>query len=264
MHNNNWPTLPFNADEKLECSIVDDEPGAAEVLAADLRQLPGIGGVQTYPNYSDALDQLLISPCHLLFLDVEMRGMNGLDFLRTLQARGPLPFRVVFYTAHSNYLIDAVRNMAFDFLLKPYKKTELQTIIDRARRTPHILPAHPLSGLGNTLPGGRFAVQTICELLLLSLEDVFCFSPPVFCRHWEVRLVDGTVHQLHKSISAQYLCNLHPHFVRINLNMIINLTFLAAVENTSLRCRFYPPYEQEDAVVSRRYFRGLKERLNLL
>lgn len=123
--------LADDTDRRLTVCIVDDNPAALKVLADDLQAMPAIREVRTFSSYQEALLPLRDPDCDVLFLDVEMDGMNGLDYLHMIRQNGELPFHVVFYTAYSRYMLDAIRYSAADFLLKPYKHEELSGIVER-------------------------------------------------------------------------------------------------------------------------------------
>ncbi len=102
------------------------------------------------------------------------------------------------------------------------------------------------------------------ELLLLAPEEIFCFTHSIFKRNWEMLLSDGSKQLLYRNVNSRQLQNLHPSFMRINQNTIVNISYLTGVEKASLRCRFCPPFDHWEMTVSRRYFRELKERFSIL
>ena len=120
----------MNEKKGLIVFIVDDNAVALESLAADLRQFEQVSDVYTYSSYAEAtLPMLEIHP-DVLFLDVEVPGKSGLEFLQSVRQHINFSFKVVFYSAFSDYMIDAIRQAAFDFLLKPYKQSELRTVVE--------------------------------------------------------------------------------------------------------------------------------------
>ena len=103
--------------------IVEDEPKAARVLTQLIRAyLPDIGDLAVYHNGPEALEQLPAFKPQLVFLDVEMPGMDGFAFL---EAAHDHPFAVIFTTAFDQYAIKAIRFSALDYLLKPIDPDEL-------------------------------------------------------------------------------------------------------------------------------------------
>lgn len=240
--------------------IVDDNPTALETLATDLKRLPEVDAVYTFSSYNEATLPLLELQPDVLFLDVEVPGKSGIDFLESIQPKISFTFKVVFYTGFANYMIDAIRQSAFDFLLKPYKQSELRTVMDRVikERRDEIKPSNVL------YTPNKIAMQTICELLLVTMEEVLLFNYQNEQRTWRLTLTDGSQRMLRKGVTADDIVLLHSTFVRISNTCIINLTYLAGIENKTQRCRFGAPFDQFEPVISRRYFSKLKERLELL
>ena len=242
--------------------VVDDNNTALETLANDLRQQPEFNKVYTFNNYTDATLPLLELQPDVLFLDVEVPGKTGLEFLQSIRSKVNFSFKVVFYSGFSDYMIDAIRQSAFDFLLKPYKQSELRVVIDRlvredeSNKTVRHLVVKDMPH--------KIAMQTVSELLLVSMEEMLMFNYLSEQRSWKLTLTDGTTHLLKKGLTAEDLLNVHPVFARISNTTIINLTYLAAVENNTQRCRLCPPYDEIEISASRRYFGKLKERFELL
>lgn len=249
-------------NRRLIAFVVDDDRAAANALADDLQKFKDVGEVYIFQSYNDATLPLLELQPDVLFLDVEMPGKTGIEFLESIRHRINFSFHVVFYTAFSDYMIDAIRQSAFDFLLKPYKKEELQQVVRRLTNEPphHTLSNQPPCNLGTR----KIALQTICELLLLNMEEILMLQYTSSSRSWQLILTDGSMHQLRKGMSAEDLLKLHPALGRISSNCILNLTYLAAIENSSQRCRLSPPFDNMELNASRRYFSKLKERFELL
>lgn len=99
--------------------IVDDDEIAADNLALELKAKPefSVEGVARNAR----LAKRLIDKVHpeLLFLDVEMPDMTGMELLQDIRDSIVWNMRVVFYTAYDKYMIQAIRESAFDYLLKP-------------------------------------------------------------------------------------------------------------------------------------------------
>ena len=218
----------MNVNKGYTAFIVDDNPTALETLATDLRQQPEFAEVYTFASYAEATLPLLEKQPDVLFLDVEVPGKTGLEFLDSIRSKVTFTFKVVFYTGFSDYMIDAIRQSAFDYLLKPYKQSELRLIIDRMKQNEN---ERVLQRIGGDAMQHKIAMQTVSELLLINLDD---------------------------------LANLSQAMVRISNTCIINLNYLAAVENNTQHCRLCPPFDDIEITASRRYFSKLKERLDLL
>lgn len=128
--------LPSQPSARPTCLIIDDEPVARKGLAEDLVSL-GLVRVQGMAaDTAEALEMLTAAPVDLLFLDIEMPGMNGLDFLRQLADlnRGkklPNPL-VILVTAYPQYALNGYEHGVVDYLLKPVSIQRLRAACEKA------------------------------------------------------------------------------------------------------------------------------------
>ena len=115
---------------KLKTIIVDDEPLALRLLSATLLEFPEIDIVAQCCNGREAVERVLQCQPDLLFLDIQMPGMNGFDVLRALpEDRLPL---IIFSTAYERYAINAFDHHAVDYVLKPVSENRLEKAVQRA------------------------------------------------------------------------------------------------------------------------------------
>jgi two-component system, LytTR family, response regulator len=115
----------------MKAIIVDDEPQSIKTLEAKLRMIADdIDIVATFQDPREALLEVKNLAPDVLFVDIEMPGLNGFQFLEQLR---PYDFPVVFVTAYNQYAIRALRMSALDYLLKPIDIEELKTTIERLR-----------------------------------------------------------------------------------------------------------------------------------
>lgn len=99
----------------LNCLIVEDEPLAADVLIDYIQQLPFLKLKATCSNAIDALEVLQQQHIDLLFLDIHLPGLKGLDFLKTIKN----PPAVILTTAYHQYALQGYELSVVDYLLKP-------------------------------------------------------------------------------------------------------------------------------------------------
>lgn len=118
-------------DYKYKVLIIDDEPSAVELLVSHLKQYPDFIVEGMALNASTGIKLIESVKPDLLFLDVEMPDMYGMELLSKVRDNIDWDMRVVFHTAYNKYMIDALRSSAFDFLLKPVDPQELDNVIKR-------------------------------------------------------------------------------------------------------------------------------------
>lgn len=98
----------------IKCALVDDEPLALELLKSYVKRIPSLELTQCYSSAVEAA-KLIQDSVELLFLDIQMPDLNGMEFARLL----PETTRVVFITAFDKYAVEGFRVNALDYLLKP-------------------------------------------------------------------------------------------------------------------------------------------------
>ncbi len=114
----------------LRCIAVDDEPLALEVIRHFAAKVPGLELVGTYANPLQALERLRNEPADLVFLDIHMPDLTGLQLLESLH---PMPM-VIFTTAYSQYAVDSYERDALDYLLKPILFDRFLKAVNKAFR----------------------------------------------------------------------------------------------------------------------------------
>jgi two-component system LytT family response regulator len=115
----------------MKTLIADDEPIAREVLRGELEPFQDVVVVGEAENGRQALERIAEMRPDLVFLDLQMPVMNGLEVVSNLKG-GHLPV-IVIVTAYDEYAIQAFEAGAIDYLLKPVSAARLQKTIDRAR-----------------------------------------------------------------------------------------------------------------------------------
>ncbi|HBK29626.1 MAG TPA: DNA-binding response regulator [Parabacteroides sp.] len=143
---------------KLTCAIVDDEPLAATLLESYVLKTPFLELKGKYSSAVDAMPALHDSPVNLLFLDIQMPELNGLEFSKLL----PSDTKIIFTTAFDQYAIDSYRVNALDYLLKPISYSDFLHSVQKAQEWfEKMMP-----------PLNRIFVKTEYKLLQIGLDDI--------------------------------------------------------------------------------------------
>lgn len=113
---------------KLSCAIIDDEPLAVELMESYVRKTPFLELQGSFGSGVAAFGMLRDRPVDLLFCDIQMPGLNGVEFSRML----PADTRVIFTTAFSRYAVEGFRVNAVDYLLKPISYADFLAAAQKA------------------------------------------------------------------------------------------------------------------------------------
>lgn len=113
---------------KLKCAIVDDEPLALGLLESYVAKTPFLELAGKYSSAVQAMKELPEKQVDLLFLDIQMPELNGLEFSRMVDSRT----RIVFTTAFEQYALDGYKVNALDYLLKPISYTDFLQAANKA------------------------------------------------------------------------------------------------------------------------------------
>ena len=104
----------------LRCCIIDDEPLAQELIKSYVAQTPFLELVATFPSASMAVKTIIEDKLDLVFLDIQMLELNGMEFAKVI----PSDCKIVFITAFEQYALDGFKANALDYLLKPVNYSE--------------------------------------------------------------------------------------------------------------------------------------------
>ena len=199
----------------------------------------------------------------LLFLDVELPDTTGMQLLQEMHDSLTWDLRVVFYTAYDKYMIEAIRQSAFDYLLKPLDEQELKAILDRFAAQAD--GPRPSLSVATLLPGGgqTFIVFTPTnDMRALRSSEIGFFRYCSDRKQWEVFLSNQPPLAIRRGMTAEQIVQYSPSFVQIHQSYIINIDYLMIIKDN--KCLLYPPFnEVSELLVSRKYKKQLQERFCL-
>lgn len=242
----------------FKVAIIDDERDSANALVEQLKRFPRFHVEGVAENATTGIEMIKDVMPDLLFLDVELPEMYGMELLSEVSDDITWTMRVVFYTAHDKYMINALRNSAFDFLLKPIDKKEFEIVISRflleyetkavQTEKPVIQDTNRESSFMVILPTG--------EMRMVKTADVGFFRHISDRKIWEAVLVTGENVALRRNVSADFLCSFNKSFIQVHQSYIVNMDYLVMIQDNY--CILYPPFENvKEVTVSRKYKKNL-------
>lgn len=167
----------------ITCCIIDDEPLAVKLLESYVMKTPGLQLAGTYNSAIAAIDGLAQTPVNLIFCDIQMPDLNGLQFAEMIKA---LPSRIVFTTAYSEYAIEGWKADALHYLLKPIAYPDfLEAVMKAQQWFEHAMDAaSPLEDITeedddsddaldqSAIPGDSMFVKSDYKLVRIRFADI--------------------------------------------------------------------------------------------
>lgn len=112
----------------LRCCVIDDEPLAQDLIASYIEKTPFMELVGKFNSAQDAIKTILEDSIDIVFLDIHMPQLSGMEFARIV----PSSCRIIFTTAYDRYAIEGFRINALDYLMKPISYEEFVSSANRA------------------------------------------------------------------------------------------------------------------------------------
>lgn len=158
-------------------------------------------------------------------------------------------------------MLDAFRNYAFDFLLKPIDSKELELVMTRFIDRMHSSAQLSSNRITTGTEGEKLfmVVTPTGDLRFLRASEIGYFRYLSNRKIWEVALSNGTFLPLKRNTTAEQLCAYDSSFIQVHQSYIINMNFLIMVQDN--RCIMYPPFNQSgDLLVSKKYKKEMMDR----
>lgn len=209
----------------IRCMIVDDEPLALNKLKRHILKFPYMELVASCHSAECARRALESSKIDLIYTDINMPDLNGLDFIKTVQN----PPMVVFVTAYPEYAVESYKVNALDYLLKPYSSEDFERTAEKVYKHWQMI-----QGQHNVTDSGEENVIYLkCDSRFIRIE----------CD--EIRFIEGSNEYLkvHQTSDAPFLThmtfrqiteNLPKNFVQIHRSYIVNMKHVISVGRTQV------------------------------
>src|SRR6266498_2724989 len=219
----------MSVDSKIRAIVVDDERPARRKIIRFLEAEPGIELVGEAGNGHQAVETIQRAKPDLVFLDIQMPGMNGFEVIEALEVGSPPQF--VFVTAYDKFALRAFEVNALDYLLKPFDLNRFQKALEKAKEN---LELRKTSRLNERL--ARFIEEIratrFAERLLVSSGERACLLQ-VERINWieaarnyvklhvgkETHTLRGTIEGLSSKLDSK-------RFIRVNRSHVVNMDFI--------------------------------------
>jgi DNA-binding LytR/AlgR family response regulator len=114
----------------INAIAIDDEPLALQLVTGYIEKTPGLNLLGKFDNPLDAMDFIARENIDLIFIDIQMPDLSGLEFTRSM-AKGP---KIIFTTAYEKYALDGFKLDVVDYLLKPFSYEEFLKAVQKVQR----------------------------------------------------------------------------------------------------------------------------------
>ena len=149
----------------MRCMVIDDEQLVRELLEDNIRQVPFLQWVKSCRNALEATEALQTTPADLLFLDIQMPRVNGLQFLQTLTD----PPLVILVTAYGQYALEGFDLRVVDYLLKPFS---FERFLKACNRAEELFRLRHNDKAATSVPVEDFFVNVEYSLVKIVAADV--------------------------------------------------------------------------------------------
>lgn len=211
--------------------ILDDEQDSIKLLLDLLKNHPEIKVLDTYTKPDDGIQGILNYRPDIVFLDIQMPEKDGFEVLEQIREHQLNP-TVIFITGYDKFAIRAIKEAAFDYILKPVDPEEFSTTLHKLKTTQKGDLSQQVGKLLDHLQGNtRLKFNTRSGFILIdSSEIVYCLADRNYS---EIYLADGKKEVL--SMNLKKLLHLLPkeQFYRISRSVILNSFYVFKIDRTS-------------------------------
>jgi len=230
------------------CIIVEDEQLAIDLLLTYIEDIPYVQCVGTFPNTIEAYSFLNENNVDIIFVDVEMPGMKGTDFVRSLNRK----YNVIFTTAYENFALEAFELNAIDYLTKPIKFNRFIQAVNK-----FTMYDTPIAA--NKTNVGKLFIKVDGKIINIPLNEILYIKG--MQRYIQIVTKDN------KYTSLTSLFKLSEHlpketFLRVHKSYIINVNNISSIEGNIIRIN------DEIIPISKgkrdKFFKDLEENVDIL
>lgn len=211
----------------MNCIIVDDEPLAREAIEMLIEKTADLTLLGSFNSAATASKFMHDSNINLVFLDIQMPGINGIEFAKTI----PEKTFVIFTTAFSEFATESYEVDAIDYLIKPVKLERFQKAIDKALAYSLLLQKGKLTNNIEQVTDNYFFIKADRKIIKVYFKDI------LFIEGLKDYVVMHTENQ--KVITAMNIKTIHEQlpkrmFVRVSKSYIINADRIDSVDNNTV------------------------------
>jgi two-component system LytT family response regulator len=211
---------------KIKCLAIDDEPLALQQIKAYIEKTPYLEVVALCQSAFEAMEVLTTKDVDLMFVDINMPDLNGMDFVKSLIARP----QVIFTTAYSEYALEGFRVDALDYILKPISFEVFQKVATKAKKWFELNNQRQTETIETNQ--GYLFVKSEYRLIRIQLADIRYIESAN--EYIQIHIINqkpiSTLLRL-KNIEEQLPKN---KFMRVHRSFIVNLDHVNVIERNRI------------------------------
>lgn len=212
----------------LRCCVVDDEPLASGLIASYISKTPFMELAGEFSSPKDAISTILDGEVDVVFLDINMPQLNGIEFAKII----PPTVRVIFTTAYDNYAVEGFRVNALDYLLKPISYDEFLAAGNRALTWAELNSRKSDESSSDSNPD-HIIVKSEYKLVQIRVKDILYIEG---LKDYVKIYTEGSEKSIMTLISMKALEHSLPakKFMRVHRSYIVNLSKIKVIERNRI------------------------------
>lgn len=225
-----------------KCIIIDDEPLAIKLLSSYVEKIDELSLLESFSNPIEAINYIKQNEVNLIFLDIQMPELNGMDFAKLVDQNT----KIIFTTAYPDYAVEGFELKALDYLVKPISFPRFAASVDRIKSSSQSIPSTKLE------EANHIFVKTEYRLQRLNLDDIYYLKG--MGDYCQIVYKEGQIMTLENMKSLEQRMNPFK-FVRIHKSYIVAIDQIEFVERNRVKLNdAYLP-------ISATYEQNFKDRL---
>lgn len=215
--------------------IIDDEPDSIQLLEMYLRFFPNVKVIGKESHAKQGLELVNLHLPDLVFLDIDMPDMNGLQVADHIHTDN-FYSEIVFTTAHSKYAYDAIDFQPLDFLIKPFTVEDVETVLLKfqksAEKKKYLRKVDLFIHSQSNSP--KIKLPTVNGVLIIEIKDIVLLKAKA--NNCYLYLQDGTIEIITRNLNILAETINSQTLFKISRSVYINLKYLKKVDKKNLKC----------------------------
>lgn len=218
---------------KLTCYVIDDEPLAVSLLESYVKKTPFLALEGTFNSAIHALTAISDHPVDILFLDIQMPELNGLEFSRIVGGET----RIIFTTAFERYAADSYKVNALDYLLKPISYPDFLTAANKALQWFEMTRKNTIQADGTVIPVKEeiesIFVKTEYKLIQIALNKILYIEG---LKDYVKIYTEDDIHPVLSLMSMKTMEEMLPskNFIRVHRSYIVQAQKIKVIERNRI------------------------------